>query len=217
MTSLFRRCIRYFSGLLNRCMLPWAACFGLLISTPNCPCCGQPVCPKGTAGMAILAGLSAAVTGLFRRRPACRPETDFIPASSHPEPRKIKATVKLGLPVLLCALAIYACAHTSQDQATLEMTDVSFYDGIIKSYRGPLNHLKAVRRGVCPMYPSCSEYSRQAIARFGFLKGWVMSMDRLMRCGRDEMHLAPKIWVDGQLKYFDPIENNDLWHNPLKN
>ena len=93
------------------------------------------------------------------------------------------------------------------------MTDVSFYEGIIKIYRGPLNHLKAVRRGTCPMYPSCSEYSRQAIARFGLIKGWVMSMDRLMRCGRDEMRLVPKIWVNGQLKYFDPIENNAFWHH----
>jgi hypothetical protein len=56
------------------------------------------------------------------------------------------------------------------------------------------------------MHPSCSEYSRQAVARFGFAKGWVMSMDRLMRCGRDEVRMAPKIRVNGKLKYYDPIE-----------
>jgi hypothetical protein len=60
------------------------------------------------------------------------------------------------------------------------------------------------------MYPSCSEYSRKAVARFGFAKGWVMSMDRMMRCGRDETRLAPIIWVNGKLKYYDPIEKNNF-------
>ncbi|WP_407923348.1 membrane protein insertion efficiency factor YidD [Desulfosoma caldarium] len=27
-----------------------------------------------------------------------------------------------------------------------------------------------MRRGECPMYPSCSEYSTQAFARYGFAK-----------------------------------------------
>ena len=76
-----------------------------------------------------------------------------------------------------------------------------------------MNHLKAVRRGECQMYPSCSEYSRQAIARYGFAKGWVMSMDRLLRCGRDEIRLAPRILVNGKWKYYDPVESNDVWHS----
>ena len=37
-----------------------------------------------------------------------------------------------------------------------------------------------------------------------------MSMDRLMRCGRDEVRLAPKIWVNGEWKIFDPVETNDF-------
>jgi hypothetical protein len=56
------------SGLLNRFFLPWTAYFGLLISTSTCPCCGQPACPTGVAGMGILASLFAAVTGLFKRQ-----------------------------------------------------------------------------------------------------------------------------------------------------
>jgi hypothetical protein len=64
------------SGLLNRFLLPWTAYFGLLISTSTCPCCGQPACPTGVAGMGILASLFAAVTGLFKRRrvPTSGPE-----------------------------------------------------------------------------------------------------------------------------------------------
>jgi hypothetical protein len=35
-----------------------------------------------------------------------------------------------------------------------------------------------------------------------------MSMDRLMRCGRDETRTAPRILVHGKWKYYDPIESN---------
>jgi len=203
--------------MTNRLLLPWAAYFGLFVSTSTCPCCGQPACPAGAAGMGIVAGLLAAVTGFFRRRKGARLETDSIPNAIHPEQKKTKAVVKSGMLLLLCALAFYACAHTAQYQAESKTSDGSFYEGVISFYRGPLNHLQAVRSGECPMYPSCSEYSRQAVTRFGFAKGWVMSMDRLMRCGRDETRLAPKILVNGKVKYFDPIENNDLWHNQATN
>jgi len=82
---------------------------------------------------------------------------------------------------------------------------------LIDIYHGPLNHLSAVRRGPCPMYPSCSEYARQAMAKHGPVKGWLMATDRLMRCGRDETRLAPKVRVNGQIKYSDPVDNNDFW------
>ena len=61
------------------------------------------------------------------------------------------------------------------------------------------------------MHPSCSEYARQAMAKHGRVKGWLMATDRLMRCGRDETRLAPKVWVNGQIKYYDPVDNNDFW------
>lgn len=211
------QCIRRLSGIMNRFLLPWAAYFGLFVSTSNCPCCGQPACPAGAAGMGIVAGFLAAVTGFFRRRRRSRLETDSIPGATHVEQRKTKSIVKSGLLLLLCATAFYACAHTAQRQVESKTRGVSFYDGIISVYWGPLNHLQAVRRGECPMYPSCSEYSRQAVARFGFAKGWMISMDRLMRCGRDEINMAPKIWVSGKLKYYDPVENNTLWHSKAVN
>jgi putative component of membrane protein insertase Oxa1/YidC/SpoIIIJ protein YidD len=201
--------------MMNRFLLPWAAFFGLFTSTSTCPCCGQPACPAGAAGMGIVAGFLAAVTGFFRRRRCSRLEADSIPGATHAEQRKTKPIVKSGLLMLLCATAFYACAHTAQRQVESKTSGVSLYEGVISFYRGPLNHLQAVRRGECPMYPSCSEYSRQAVARFGFAKGWVMSMDRLMRCGRDEKSTAPRILVHGKLKYFDPIDANDSWHSNL--
>lgn len=209
--------LKRFSGVMRRCFLSFAAYFGLFVSTSNCPCCGQPACPAGAAGLGVLSGFLAAVTGFFRRWRRSRLDSDSISYATHAAWRKTKSIVKSGLLLLFCALALYACAHTAQYQTESKTSGGSFYEGIISFYRGPLNHLQAVRRGECPMYPSCSEYSRQAVARFGFAKGWVMSMDRLMRCGRDETRLAPKILVNGKVKYFDPIENNDLWHSQAVN
>jgi hypothetical protein len=85
------------------------------------------------------------------------------------------------------------------------------FNALLTLYRGPLNHLSAVRHGQCPMYPSCSQYAKQAIAKHGEAIGWAMAMDRLMRCGRDEINRVPKIWVNGTLKYYDPVEANDFW------
>ena len=85
------------------------------------------------------------------------------------------------------------------------------HNPLVDWYHGPLNHLSAVRRGPCPMHPSCSEYARQATAKHGPIIGWLMATDRLMRCGRDETRLAPKIRVNGRVKYHDPVDNNDFW------
>ena len=78
-------------------------------------------------------------------------------------------------------------------------------------YDKGLNHLSAVRKGTCPMHPSCSTYSRQAFQKHGFVVGWWMTYDRLLRCGRDELKLSPRTLVHGQWKVYDPVSYNDWW------
>ncbi|MEN8243510.1 MAG: membrane protein insertion efficiency factor YidD [Thermodesulfobacteriota bacterium] len=63
----------------------------------------------------------------------------------------------------------------------------------------------------CMMHPSCSHYSSQAFKKHGFIKGWVMTSDRLLRCGRDEKHIAEQIIIDNQAYVFDPLQQNDFW------
>lgn len=63
----------------------------------------------------------------------------------------------------------------------------------------------------CPMYPSCSHYAKQAFERHGALKGWILTSDRLLRCGHDEIRLAPKVNVKGKPRAYDPIEANTRW------
>lgn len=40
--------------------------------------------------------------------------------------------------------------------------------------------------------------------------GWLMTVDRLIHEG-DEASLSPLVYENGQVKIFDPVENNDFW------
>lgn len=110
--------------------------------------------------------------------------------------------------ILFILIASCTCSKSMQAETDQETNPLSLMIGF---YRGPLNHLSAVRSGECPMYPSDSEYSLQSIQKHGMLPGFIMTMDRLMRCGRDETKLSPKVFVSGKWKYYDPVENNDFW------
>ncbi|ETR72366.1 MAG: hypothetical protein OMM_07540, partial [Candidatus Magnetoglobus multicellularis str. Araruama] len=62
----------------------------------------------------------------------------------------------------------------------------------------------------CPMYPTCSQYSLQCFKKHGFLMGWIMTCDRLLH-EPDEMQLAPVVIINGQARFFDPVQSNDQW------
>ncbi len=79
---------------------------------------------------------------------------------------------------------------------------------IIKFYQ---KHISAVDGNRCPMYPSCSEYANQAFQKHGFFIGWIMSCDRLVRCGRDEADIAWKIIINNDKSIYDPLEANNFW------
>lgn len=79
---------------------------------------------------------------------------------------------------------------------------------VIKFYQA---HISGIDGNRCPMYPSCSQYSAQAIQKHGFGLGWIMACDRLLRCGRDEVRLSPHVRVNGRELIFDPVSANDFW------
>jgi len=76
-------------------------------------------------------------------------------------------------------------------------------------YQGPLDHLSAVRYGGCPMEPHCSAYALTAVEQHGPLMGLVMTFDRLIRCGNDEVLLSPEVFVNGRRRTYDPVEANE--------
>ena len=93
-------------------------------------------------------------------------------------------------------------------------TDVPENDPLLlKAIFGYQKHISPViGGGRCPMYPSCSGFSADAIKAHGPLKGWIMTCDRLMRCGRDELNLGRSVRIDNSELCYDPISENDLWN-----
>jgi putative membrane protein insertion efficiency factor len=67
----------------------------------------------------------------------------------------------------------------------------------------------------CPCYPTCSQYSLEAVRKHGALIGLVMTFDRLIH-ESDEIRQAPLVKIYGSYRYYDPVENNDFWWNHKK-
>lgn len=63
----------------------------------------------------------------------------------------------------------------------------------------------------CPMYPTCSHYAQQAFSQEGILVGWILTSDRLLRCGRDETRISPPVRIQGVKHAYDPLEANTFW------
>jgi len=50
----------------------------------------------------------------------------------------------------------------------------------------------------CKFYPSCSEYTKQAIEKYGALKGTILGMYRILRCNPfSKGGYDPLKWVGG--------------------
>lgn len=77
---------------------------------------------------------------------------------------------------------------------------------IYKKYISPLDGDR------CPMYPTCSQYSAQAIHRHGLLMGIVLTSDRLLH-EADERKFVPAVKVGSRYRIIDSLEDNDFWWN----
>jgi len=76
--------------------------------------------------------------------------------------------------------------------------------GFFKVYISPVDGDR------CPAYPTCSQYSLEAIRKHGFWVGSVLTFDRLIH-ESDEIRIVPAIKVYDSYRYYDPVENNDFW------
>ncbi len=119
---------------------------------------------------------------------------------------RFAACLALAAAALCASFTIAGCAANNAGHNP--KTAVS---GPIEFYRGPLNHLSAVRDGTCPMHPSCSAYAVEALDTHGLLTGSIMTFDRLIRCGRDETEYAEEIYINNNGRYHDPVRHNDFW------
>ena len=108
--------------------------------------------------------------------------------------------------ILFCPLP--ALAHEPDLSGEASSRDQFFYIYPITFFQ---KYISPVDGDRCPMYPSCSSYSKQAFQTHGFFMGWIMTCDRLMRCGRDETRLSPEIMQNGRRLTYDSLSQNDFW------
>jgi putative membrane protein insertion efficiency factor len=62
----------------------------------------------------------------------------------------------------------------------------------------------------CRMNPSCSAYALEAVSRYGFVRGYILTTDRLIH-ESEEMDLAPVVYIHGKQRFSDPVGDNVLW------
>ena len=53
---------------------------------------------------------------------------------------------------------------------------------IIKIYKKTLSKMFEYMGIKCKYYPTCSEYTKQALEKYGFLKGSYLGMKRILKC-----------------------------------
>jgi putative component of membrane protein insertase Oxa1/YidC/SpoIIIJ protein YidD len=74
---------------------------------------------------------------------------------------------------------------------------IQFHQQVISPVDGPRSHFR----------PSSSQYMYLAMHRYGFVKGFLMGCDRLLR-ENDEEWVYRTIQVDGKIFKYDPAKEN---------
>lgn len=59
---------------------------------------------------------------------------------------------------------------------------ITIYQKIFSPDKGFLKKIGVVRNPVCVFYPTCSEYSKEAIEKYGVFKGFYLTTKRILRC-----------------------------------
>jgi len=80
-------------------------------------------------------------------------------------------------------------------------------EGLIRIFQ---KYISPVDGDRCPCYPTCSQYSVEAIRKHGAVIGMVMTFDRFLH-ESDEIRRVPLVKVYDSYRYYDPVEKNDFW------
>ena len=90
--------------------------------------------------------------------------------------------------------------QTASDKSPLQLAVRTFH-----KYISPVDGPR------CPMYPTCSGYSLQALRKHGPLLGVFQTVDRLYREGDVEHEHRQPVNKWGRIRFYDPLEENDFW------
>jgi hypothetical protein len=118
-------------------------------------------------------------------------------------------TISKKKPLFLCLLCLFiltGCSAARQDPSEAPRFNPGLQ--LISFYK---NHISPVDSDRCPSYPTCASYAEQAFRKHGFIMGWMMTVDRLIHEGKEETSVSPFVDINGEVRIFDPVENNDFW------
>ena len=82
--------------------------------------------------------------------------------------------------------------------------------GAVRAYQKTVGGLYPFK---CPFYPSCSNYCRECLDRYGSVRGIMMTSDRLLRCHirASSTKAYDIISENGAARLLDPPERNCIW------
>lgn len=80
-------------------------------------------------------------------------------------------------------------------ESSIAVKLIEFHQEVISPADGPRSHFM----------PSSSQYTKEAIIRFGFLKGYIMGCDRLIRENSDPWVYKTGVSSEGYLMKIDPV------------
>ncbi len=103
------------------------------------------------------------------------------------------------LNLLLLSLGFAPAA--SSDLGTNTITNGGFL--LLRFWQKVISPIDGPR---CAFRPTCSEYARLAVRKYGIIKGTIMGSERLQRCNMCHNYEA-YYYVSGNY-YLDPVENN---------
>lgn len=75
-------------------------------------------------------------------------------------------------------------------------------NGLINSYQ---KSISSVSGPMCPCYPTCSAYCKQAVSNHGVFKGGVYFSRRLISEKDHFRRTSPVININGRLRYHDQV------------
>jgi putative membrane protein insertion efficiency factor len=59
---------------------------------------------------------------------------------------------------------------------------INLYQKTLSPDHGYLKKVGIIRKPVCVFYPTCSDYTKQAIQKYGSIKGIYLGFFRIIRC-----------------------------------
>ncbi|MCH9631973.1 MAG: putative membrane protein insertion efficiency factor [Chlamydiae bacterium] len=101
--------------------------------------------------------------------------------------------------LLLASTYSWGCADPSPELSDRRSAKVGI--AMIDWYKENISPMKIL---TCSYYPSCSQYTKQAIGKYGLVKGWLLGCDRLMRCNHD-LWVYREVKHEGELKKYNPV------------